>query len=163
VRYFVEIGDETLELNLERIDDGSFRVRTTDGQELAVTSLLQRPGMHALSVAGRTVEVQLSEQQVKLGGERFAVRAQSERERVASHPAVGTLRAAKEIVAPMPGRIVRVLCAPGALVRQGEALVVIEAMKMQNELCAKSDETVRAVRVSSGDTVDRGALLVEFE
>ena len=63
----------------------------------------------------------------------------------------------------MPGRIVRVACAVGEAVQKGSPLIVIEAMKMQNELYAKQDATVRAVHVKNGDTVERGAVLVELE
>ena len=76
-------------------------------------------------------------------------------------PDLGAL--ARTISASMPGRIVRVLCEVGARVEANTPLVVIEAMKMQNELCAKSDATVRAVHVEVGQTVERGALLIEFE
>ncbi len=57
----------------------------------------------------------------------------------------------------------RVLCEPGATVQQGAPLIVIEAMKMQNELCAKTAALVRAVHVAVGQTVERGSLLIELE
>jgi len=109
------------------------------------------------------LEVQASEGQVKLAHERFSAHAESERDRAAARPAESDARCSTQILAPMPGRIVRVSCQVGDAVSKGAALVVIEAMKMQNELCAKADHVVRAVRVVSGDTVDRGALLIEFE
>jgi acetyl/propionyl-CoA carboxylase alpha subunit len=163
VRYFVDVADSTLELEIERAPDGTFRVRAPGGQELCVTPLSQRPGLHTLSVAGRVLEVQPDEAEVRLAQERFRVRPQSQRERVATRSVAGDTRGSKELIAPMPGRIVRVSCAVGASVQKGAPLVVIEAMKMQNELCAKADEVIRAVCVASGDTVDRGAVLIEFE
>jgi biotin carboxyl carrier protein len=163
MRYFVNVGTETLELEVESAADGSHRVRTTDGQELTVRTLAERPGLHTLLVSGQVLRVQVNEAQVTLGENRFSVRAESERARGATRASAGDARSAKEIVAPMPGRIVRVSCAPGEAVRKGAPLVVIEAMKMQNELSAKADEIVRTVRVANGDTVDRGAVLIEFE
>jgi acetyl/propionyl-CoA carboxylase alpha subunit len=163
MRYFVKIGDQTVELAVEHCADGSYRVRAADGKELSVCALARGRSLHTLSVAGRVLEVQLSDGEVKLAGQRFIVRAESERERAATRTDAGDTLGAREILAPMPGQIVRVLCAPGQSVLKGASLVVIEAMKMQNELCAKSDHVIRSVRVASGDTVDRGAVLIEFE
>jgi acetyl/propionyl-CoA carboxylase alpha subunit len=67
------------------------------------------------------------------------------------------------VVAPMPGLIVRVNVAPGDSVQAGQGLVVMEAMKMENELRSSSAGTVRAVCVSPGQAVEKGALLVELE
>ncbi len=163
MRYFVQVGAEAVELEVERRADGSYHVRGPEGRELAVSSLAQRGSAHTLLVAGRVVEVELAEGEARLGEERFSVHAQSERERASSRPDTSDTRSSKEIVAPMPGRIVRVSCAAGDSVPKGAPLIVIEAMKMQNELSAKADCVVRTVRVANGDSVDRGAVLVEFE
>ena len=66
------------------------------------------------------------------------------------------------LVAPMPGLIVRVSVAPGDAVQPGQGLVVMEAMKMENELRAASAGTVTAVRVTPGNAVEKGAILVEL-
>jgi acetyl/propionyl-CoA carboxylase alpha subunit len=163
VRYFVKVAGETVELNVEHGAGGIFRVRGPGGRVLEISALARGVQTHTLSIAGQVVEVQLGEGEVKFAQERFSVEAESERERAATRSELGDARGSKEIVAPMPGRIVRVSCVPGAVVSKGASLVVIEAMKMQNELCAKADSVVRTVRVASGDTVDRGAVLVEFE
>jgi biotin carboxyl carrier protein len=162
MRYFVHVGGETVELEVERSADG-FRVRAKDGREVSVSSLAQRPALHTLLVDGHNIEVQLGEREARFWSQRFSLHAQSERERAAKRSSTAEARGAKEIAAPMPGRIVRVSCAPGQPVTKGESLVVIEAMKMQNELCAKADGVVRAVRVSAGENVDRGAVLIELE
>ncbi|MAU59245.1 MAG: carbamoyl-phosphate synthase subunit L [Parvibaculum sp.] len=65
--------------------------------------------------------------------------------------------------APMPGKIVQVLAEPGAKVRKGAALVVMEAMKMEQTLVAGADSIVAEVRVGEGDQVEGGAVLVTFE
>jgi acetyl/propionyl-CoA carboxylase alpha subunit len=163
LRYFVQVGSETVTLDVERRPDGSYLVRSADGQELSACSLAARAGLHTLSIDGQRLEVQPSEGEVRLAGQRFSVSAECERERVASRAVAGDTLAARSLTAPMPGRIVRVSCAAGQAVLKGASLVVIEAMKMQNELCAKADQVVRAVRVKSGDTVDRGAVLLDFE
>lgn len=65
-----------------------------------------------------------------------------------------------EIVTPMPGAVVRVLVAAGAEVTAGQVLVVVEAMKMENEFKAPAAGVVEAVHVQAGSSVDAGALLV---
>ena len=65
--------------------------------------------------------------------------------------------------APMPGRVVKVLVKEGDAVEKGAGLVVVEAMKMQNELCAAISGTVKSVKVNEGDSVERNAELVVIE
>ncbi len=65
--------------------------------------------------------------------------------------------------APMPGLVVRVSVAEGQSVQSGAGLVVLEAMKMENELKATAAARVRAVRVQQGEAVEKGQVLVEFE
>jgi len=65
--------------------------------------------------------------------------------------------------APMPGLVVRVQVEAGATVAVGSGVVVLEAMKMENELRAASAATVRTVRVKPGEAVEKGQVLVEFE
>ena len=67
------------------------------------------------------------------------------------------------LVAPMPGKVVRVLVAPGDEVDAHQPLVVVEAMKMENELTAVCAGTVIDVAVSEGDPVESGRLLVVIE
>jgi pyruvate carboxylase subunit B len=67
------------------------------------------------------------------------------------------------LVAPMPGLIVRVNVEPGDSVTAGQGLVVMEAMKMENELRAAGAGKVKAVHASAGEAVTKGSLLVELE
>ena len=70
--------------------------------------------------------------------------------------------AAAEIVAPMPGKVLKVLVKDGDLVEAGQPLVVIEAMKMETALAAESAALVKRVLVAEGQTVDHGAVLIEL-
>ncbi|HWD56993.1 MAG TPA: biotin/lipoyl-containing protein, partial [Stellaceae bacterium] len=67
---------------------------------------------------------------------------------------------AGRLSAPMPGRVVQLLVAPGDAVTQGQALIVIEAMKMEHTIAAPRDGTVEAVRYAIGDLVEEGAELI---
>ncbi len=78
----------------------------------------------------------------------------------AAKPAAAPAGEGKKIAAPMPGTIVSVNVSNGQSVNKGDVLVVLEAMKMENEIKAPSDGTVTSVVVSKGESVDTGATLV---
>jgi len=163
MRYLVTIHEDTLELDVEPRPTGGYRVLGPEGREFVVESLASGAGIQSLLVNGRTVMVLPSEGEVRLGEQRFAVRAENWQERRLAQGNAKDSALARAIAASMPGRIVRVLCEVGSRVEANAPLIVIEAMKMQNELCAKTDAIVRAVHVSVGQTVERGTLLVELE
>lgn len=79
---------------------------------------------------------------------------------VAPAPAAAAPVAGEAVTAPMPGNILKVNVTPGQAVKEGDVLVVLEAMKMENEILAPKACTVKQVLVSKGSTVDTGATLV---
>jgi len=102
---------------------------------------------------------------LSLDGYRFSVDAVDERGRSIRELARAAAASAgpAPLKAPMPGLIVRVLVAPGDTVTEGQGLVVMEAMKMENELRSPSAGTVRSVAATPGTAVEKGAVLVELE
>ncbi|MBR2944228.1 MAG: biotin/lipoyl-binding protein [Clostridia bacterium] len=77
---------------------------------------------------------------------------------VASAP-VAAPAGAQTISAPMPGNILKVNVTNGQAVKKGDVLMILEAMKMENEILAPNDGTVSSVNVTAGQTVDSGAVL----
>jgi pyruvate carboxylase subunit B len=156
VRTAVELsGDEV------RLEDGSVvHARLTDVEGTPVSLLTVGDRVYRL-VARRAGE--RGRYDLSLDGRRFAVEALDERTR-----AIRDLSAASgptgpaPLLAPMPGLIVRVHVQPGDLVAAGQGLVVMEAMKMENELRAAAGGTVKQVHVAPGPAVETGALLVEL-
>ena len=63
------------------------------------------------------------------------------------------------VTAPMPGKILGIKAEPGKAVAKGEVIIILEAMKMENEIVAPSDGTVASINVSVGDAVEAGATL----
>ncbi|HKT59394.1 MAG TPA: biotin/lipoyl-containing protein [Gemmatimonadales bacterium] len=102
---------------------------------------------------------------ITLGGERWEAEVLDERTRhIRSLTGAGNqARGPAALKAPMPGLVVRVQVEAGATVAVGSGVVVLEAMKMENELRAASAATVRTVRVKPGEAVEKGQVLVEFE
>lgn len=163
MRYVVTIAEAVVELDVERNADGSYRVRGADGAELNATLLARDSGLVSLSIDGQIMLVQPADGEVHFRQERHATRTENALERALQRSASSASAGGAKLLASMPGRIVRVLCEPGQAVRAGTPLIVMEAMKMQNELCAKTDSVVRTVRVEVGQTIERGAVLVELE
>lgn len=77
----------------------------------------------------------------------------------AAAPAPAGAQGAVAVTAPMPGKILGVKAAPGQAVKKGQVLVILEAMKMENEIVAPSDGTVASINVAAGDSVEAGATL----
>ena len=70
---------------------------------------------------------------------------------------------AVKVNAPMPGKILKVNVNAGAAVKKGDVLLVLEAMKMENEICAPQDGTVATVECAAGDSVESGKVLVSMK
>lgn len=95
---------------------------------------------------------------------RFEVEALDERRRAIRDMAGASAEntGPAPLVAPMPGLVVRINVEAGDPIRAGQPLVVMEAMKMENELRSTSDGVVRAVRVRPGEAVEKGTVLIEL-
>jgi biotin carboxyl carrier protein len=123
-------------------------------------------GLFLVDVAdGRTVDAVVSSEgggrwRVRLPGTTVVVSANGNRRQA---PGRKGSAGGQRVVAPMPGRILRVLVAVGDQVQPGSALVVIEAMKMENALSASVAGTVHEVAVTEGLSVEAGRLVVRIE
>ena len=112
---------------------------------------------YKITLNGKTYEVEVEEGQAMLVDEYEAYKPAAP----AAAPAAPTAVAAGEVVAaPMPGNILKVNCSQGQAVKAGDILVVLEAMKMENEILAPRDGTVAQVVTTKGAVVDTGAPLV---
>ncbi len=69
----------------------------------------------------------------------------------------------KKVVAPMPGLIVSIACSEGDNVSKNQPLLIMEAMKMENDIKSPTSGVVRSISVAAGDNVDKGQVLIEFE
>lgn len=76
---------------------------------------------------------------------------------------IGTSKHINFIKAPMPGLILEINVKPGEAVLENDALLILEAMKMENVLISPRDGVIKSISIKKGDTVDKGTLLIEFE
>ena len=101
---------------------------------------------------------------LSVGAERFTADAVDERTRAIREMTGGAADTADlTVVAPMPGLVVKVEVEVGQAVRAGQGVIVVEAMKMENELKAPADGVVAKIEVRPGQTVDKGATLLVLE
>lgn len=166
MKYIVDVDGERLTVELlggdeVRVGDRVLRARLTDVEGTPVSLLNVGDAVHR--VVARRGEAR-GRYTVSLDGRAFAVEALDERTRAIRDLSAASAAAAgpSPLVAPMPGLVVRVAVAPGDEVTAGQGLVVMEAMKMENELRSASAGTVRAVHVSPGTAVEKGTVLVEL-
>jgi biotin carboxyl carrier protein len=75
----------------------------------------------------------------------------------------GTMGAADKLSAGMPGKIVKIMVNKGDIVKAQQPLLIMEAMKMENEMRAASDVKIKEVLVNAGDSVESGQTLIQFE
>ncbi len=153
-RYRVSIEGRTHQVDLARVDRSTLSlIFGGDGaasHEVAVAERLE-PGELEVHLRAGVVYARLE------GGSRRRHR------RLAGLEPFAAASGEQEIVAPMPGKVVRILVAPGDEVGERQGLVVVEAMKMENELRSPKDGRVKDVRVSQGMSVEAGRVLVVVE
>ena len=165
MRYFVTVGNRTFEIDVQG------EQVTVDGEALGV-ELLVVPGtaLHRLSVDGQSHRLvaekgaAAGEWDLHIDGYRIAAEAVDERTR-AIRAMTGRSdgpKGPKPVKAPMPGMITRIDVAVGDQVKAGQGVLIIEAMKMENELKAEAAGTVSKISVEAGTAVEKGTVLIEF-
>jgi pyruvate carboxylase subunit B len=165
VKYVVTIGENRVEVVVdgegitvagERVDARLAEVEGTPVKIITIGDRVHRVVAQRGESRGRY--------SLWIDGYRYDVEALDERTRAIRDLSGASARASgpAPLVAPMPGLIVRVNTQVGDTVQAGQAIVVMEAMKMENDLRTQSSGIVSAVRVKPGDAVEKGAVLVEL-
>jgi len=158
-RYFVRQGDRHVPVDVETIAPGRFRA-SVDGGPARELTLLHDGTSTALSVDGRVLELYAAAEGTTLARPRSQVsvgtRSPTARDDRAAAAGEALLRA------PMPGRVLKVLVTEGQAVTAGTGVLIVEAMKMENELLAPRAGTVKRIFVAAGATVERDAALLEL-
>ncbi|GAB4503005.1 MAG: acetyl-CoA carboxylase biotin carboxyl carrier protein subunit [Anaerolineales bacterium] len=152
------------EFNVEIVDEKCVRV---NGQELAVDfqSVSGQP-VFSLLIGGKSYEAYIypdeRDWQVLLRGRLYQASVEDEREKRLKSAAGGAGGEGGEyhLKSPMPGLIVAIPVSEGQLVEKGQTLLILESMKMQNELKAPRAGTIQRIRVKPGETVEQKATLL---
>jgi biotin carboxyl carrier protein len=163
VKYFVTVNGRPHEVSvIERL--GELEV-TVDGKRLDIAyEEVDRLGQVAVRCEGKSFGISIdgtaSSVTAVIAGHLYAVELEDERERAAHAAARAATRGGGVVKSVMPGIVVQLLVKPGDKVEKGQPLLVLEAMKMQNEIAAPADGTVKAVHVSEKQAVGSGEKLV---
>ncbi len=164
MKYDVSIGGNHYQLELGR--DASRWSCHLDGLEVDVDAIPVRPGVLSLRVGHEIYEVKCERKadhvQVWFRGECYAAEVRDPRSlRVRTRAADD--HGPRKLTAPMSGKIVRVLIREGSEVDAGAGVVVVEAMKMQNEIKSPKKGTVQKILVNEGTAVNAGDVLAIVE
>ena len=162
--YDITIDGKNYRLDLN-CTDGRWSCRL-DGRHLEVDAVLARPDLLSLRIGNMAYEVKsergANNLQVWVGNARFDVEVRDPRS-LRGRTGVGGDRGPRKIVAPMPGKVVRLLVHEGDEVEPGAGVAVVEAMKMQNEIKSPKQGTIQKVLVSEGAAVNAGDVLAIVE
>lgn len=157
------IGDERHEIEIKR--DGANVIAMVDEREYTLEVSEPESDVFLIKDDGHIREVSVSPAQAgtlrtRAGAAEIDIRIADPRRLRGAGPASEHAGGSAEIKTAMPGKVVRILKSEGDSVSSGEGVVVVEAMKMQNELKSPKDGAVSTVRVVEGDTVAAGDILL---
>jgi biotin carboxyl carrier protein len=163
----IEMNGELRQIELTQGEGGQYRASIDGKPALDVQAQMLRPGVLSLHIAGRAYRCVLEESAegtaIYLGGKRLLYRVDDPRSLKSRRRRHAGAEGPKPVTAPMPGRVVRVLVNVGDTVEAHQGIVVIEAMKMQNELKSLKAGKVVQLRVGPGGTVAAGDVLAVIE
>ena len=120
------------------------------------------PGVYSVLLDGRVYEARVEPGAVVVNGRRFEIEVRDPRTWTGARRAAGHARA-EQVTAPMPGKVVRVLVGVGDSVEAGQGLLVVEAMKMQNEMKSSKAGRVASLAAREGAAVAAGEVLATIE
>ena len=168
MKLIAEIDDEKHEIALTQ--NGDNISAEIDGRAYDIESSEVEPNVYLIKHENRVYQIFVSPNQnanepfaVNVGANDFEIKITDPKRLRSSAGAGANAEGTAEIKTAMPGKLVRVLVEAGAAVEKGDGILVVEAMKMQNEMKAPKDGTVKEIRFAEGATVNAGDVLAIIE
>jgi biotin carboxyl carrier protein len=163
--YEVLIDGKSHRLELNRTEDGWDCA--LDGKSIHLDAVIARPDVLSILIDGKAYEVKRERSAVDMhlwvGPARYSVELRDPRSLRSRKGTGADAQGARKLLAPMPGKVVRVLAAQGTTVEAGQGVLVVEAMKMQNELKSPKKGIVQRVLAAEGAAVNAGDVLAIVE
>lgn len=167
MNYDIELNGGKRRVSIQPTGDGLGWQIALDGQECHADLRMLQPNVLSLLIEGKSYRILLDarpeDPAMVLEGERIKYQVRDPRSLRSRSNSAAHVAGAKPVTAPMPGRIVRVLVQAGESVQAQQGLIVIEAMKMQNELKAPKAGNITRIAVEAGATVQAGQVLLVIE
>lgn len=162
--YDVNIDGKNYRLELDRVDGGwACRV---NGNAVEIDAVLARRDVLSILIGGKAYEIKrelaAADMHLWVGSVRYAVQLRDPRS-LRSRASADDGKGPRKLLAPMPGKVVRVLVKEEAEVEAGQGVLVVEAMKMQNEIKSPKKGVVRKMMATEGAAVNAGDVLAVVE
>ncbi|MDQ3373829.1 MAG: biotin/lipoyl-binding protein [Acidobacteriota bacterium] len=168
MKLLAEFNHENYQITFEQ--NGENLTAEIDGRRYELEASQPEPNVYLLKHNGRIYEFFVSPNeksnepfQVSIGNHNLEIKILDPKRLRGKGAAAGQTDGAAEIKTAMPGKLVRVLVEKGAAVQKGDGILVVEAMKMQNEMKAPKDGVVKEIRFKEGATVNAGDVLAIIE
>jgi biotin carboxyl carrier protein len=165
--FIAKLGGESCRVEIEEMDKSLYRV-SVDGNDLVVDANKTGLSSYSLIIDNRSFEVDVDvsedEYRVLVDGRSYHIHLIDERRiRLGGLQTGIQLQGRQNVAVPMPGKVIAVLVSEGDWVEKGQGLVIVEAMKMENEVRSPISGEVKEVRAKAGETLEAGAVLVVVE
>ncbi len=160
------LGSEKHEIQLDKNDKGLYQIQLGE-EEITVESQRVESDVWSLIIDNKSYEATV--QQVKgklritLNGATWDIDVVDPRRRRSKGGAGGAVEGKQVVTSPMPGRVVKIEVAVGDKVEAGQGVVIVEAMKMENELEAEGAGIVKEIKCEAGQAVEDGQVLIVIE
>jgi len=165
--FIAKLGDQNYTVEIEEVSKALYRV-SVDGNEFFVDGKKTGRANYSLIINHRSFEVDVdvseTEYRVLVDGRSYHIDLVDERRmRVGGFQSGIQLQGRQDVAVPMAGKVIAVLVNEGDQIEKGQGLVIVEAMKMENEVRSPIQAEVKEVRVKSGQAVEAGETLIVVE
>lgn len=153
---------------VETVADGMYRLVTSEGREVFLDAYAPQPERLQMIVEGESYDATVLQkdgvQAIQIRGEFHEIEVLNERQRRMRAAGIGSRGAnGPDLVSPMAGKVVSIACAQGDAVAEGDCIIIVEAMKMENDLKAHLSGAISEIHVKEGDAVEVGDVLISIE
>jgi biotin carboxyl carrier protein len=159
----IELGGKAREVDFVRIDAAGGWQCAVDGREFTADAVETAPGVFSILIGGEAFEARVEPVagalRVHTGGTEYVAAVHDPRRWRRGGGSAIESQGRQQVLAPMPGKIVRLLAKAGDAIEAGQGIVVVEAMKMQNEVKSPKTGSVERLLVAEGQTVNAGEVL----
>lgn len=169
MKLIAEVNDEKHAVAITR-GDGLSLTAEVNGRVYKLEASEPEPNVYLLKHANRIYQIFVAPREksgapyaVSAGDQNYEIKIFDPKRLRASSASGGQSEGASEIKTAMPGKVVRVLVEAGAEVQAGDGVIVVEAMKMQNEMKSPKDGVIKEIRFAEGATVNAGDVLAIIE